>query len=879
MSPLSNATTLANYASGIGTQGATLEIQTANKRVGIGTTNPQGPAGSLQVGTAVTISGNSGIVSATTFHGDFGSSTSVAGNLSVSGVLTYEDVTNIDSVGIITARKNIVLPDSSDSSDGRIKFGASSDMMLYHYGGANYIDVTNTLNIRGGGGSAINIKPKNDEEGIKIIPNGAIELYYDNSKKLETTSGGVSVTGTLNASTRINVNNSTTTASDIVHSINTGGSLATVQRTKADGTIQLGSVNGGADTANIVLNANGTGTFTSRVNVGANDLDNRAVVGYNDSNSAGSITANNYTSTGPVWQAYNASVNTSTATSTIFADGSVTFAGTIDVNSNSLLQDGARIVPNGVIQVRKDAAGLNRCIEVYKGGNALSNITANINNDGSATFAGDVTFGGNLELGDNNRIRLGAGDDLQIYHNGSDSYIHDAGTGDLIILANNLRIANTSGTNYITGISGGATELKFGGNTKLATSSAGVSITGSGTFTSQVSTSDRFDANRTGSSDNVFNGRLNNTLTSSILANGAATFGPLNISSSTGYGAQVDMAANAATVKAQCQQTASALTLLFAGYMGTNKNFHVTAGGAAEFTGYVTSNEGFYVSQTAAPSAASIFKSWYGATTYVDILDNGSATFNGTSLFKIQPDATVAAGVHNGSGFVSQLNHNGSATFGGDVICANSKIDLVTSSNHGEIRVRNSGGSLTSYISGSTGTGYFAGQLFVNITSAIASGQVSVLFNGTAANGITLQTTRAQNNSTFAVFVRSDGTTIGYITQNAASSTFYATSSDYRLKENVTAIPDGINRVKQLKPCRFNFIDDSTQTVDGFLAHEAQTVVPEAVTGTKDEVDDDGKAVMQGIDQAKLVPLLTAALQEAIAKIETLETKVAALEG
>ena len=117
MSPLSNATTLANYASGIGTQGATLEVQTANKRVGIGTTNPQGPEGSLQVGTAVTISGNSGIVSATTFHGDFGSSTSVAGNLTVSGVLTYEDVTNIDSVGIITARNAVVI-----SEDNAIHF-------------------------------------------------------------------------------------------------------------------------------------------------------------------------------------------------------------------------------------------------------------------------------------------------------------------------------------------------------------------------------------------------------------------------------------------------------------------------------------------------------------------------------------------------------------------------------------------------------------------------------------------------------------------------------------------------------------------------------------------------------------------------------------
>ena len=141
---------------------------------------------------------------------------------------------------------------------------------------------------------------------------------------------------------------------------------------------------------------------------------------------------------------------------------------------------------------------------------------------------------------------------------------------------------------------------------------------------------------------------------------------------------------------------------------------------------------------------------------------------------------------------------------------------------------------------------------------------------------------------------------IGTIVMDGSSTT-YNTSSDYRLKENVTNISDGITRVKQLAPKRFNFIADADKTVDGFLAHEAATVVPEAITGTKDEVevwadgdelpdgvsvgdnklDDDGNTipVMQGIDQSKLVPLLTAALQEAIAKIETLETKVAALEA
>ena len=112
-----------------------------------------------------------------------------------------------------------------------------------------------------------------------------------------------------------------------------------------------------------------------------------------------------------------------------------------------------------------------------------------------------------------------------------------------------------------------------------------------------------------------------------------------------------------------------------------------------------------------------------------------------------------------------------------------------------------------------------------------------------------------------------------------SNGTSFNTSSDYRLKENVVNLDGAIDRVKQLAPKRFNFIGNEDTTVDGFLAHEAQTVVPEAVTGTHNEVDDDGNAVMQGIDQSKLVPLLTAALQEAIAKIETLETQNASLEA
>ena len=149
---------------------------------------------------------------------------------------------------------------------------------------------------------------------------------------------------------------------------------------------------------------------------------------------------------------------------------------------------------------------------------------------------------------------------------------------------------------------------------------------------------------------------------------------------------------------------------------------------------------------------------------------------------------------------------------------------------------------------------------------------------GSTSWGIGMQNISGSSLGISIQFIDEGGDTCGSVTQGNSGTT-YNTSSDYRIKENAVDITDGITRLKQLKPYRFNFKKVPDKTVDGFFAHEAQTVVPEAVTGTKDEVDSDGKAVIQGIDQAKLVPLLVASLQEAIAKIEVLETEVTALKA
>ena len=125
-------------------------------------------------------------------------------------------------------------------------------------------------------------------------------------------------------------------------------------------------------------------------------------------------------------------------------------------------------------------------------------------------------------------------------------------------------------------------------------------------------------------------------------------------------------------------------------------------------------------------------------------------------------------------------------------------------------------------------------------------------------------------NSTQIRFLNPNGE-VGAIRTNG-TATAYLTSSDYRLKENVEYDFDATTRLKQLKPARFNFITDADTTVDGFLAHEVQDIVPEAITGEKDAVDDDGNPEYQGIDQAKLVPLLVKTIQELEARITALES-------
>ena len=275
---------------------------------------------------------------------------------------------------------------------------------------------------------------------------------------------------------------------------------------------------------------------------------------------------------------------------------------------------------------------------------------------------------------------------------------------------------------------------------------------------------------------------------------------------------------------------------------------------------------------------------------YSSVLMFDNNTTGGAEFFMLASDSTWSAGAGNfymGHGAPGSGNIDMSIDGGGWIV-AKTKAFIATSSTQRET-FYNSGDGAGLYKQNA----YSSCGTHMEISNNAAHGWSNIYLHKSWSSG---------QDQRMMQFTVNTSNVVGSITVNA-SSTSYATSSDYRLKENVVGLTGASARVNQLKPSRFNFIVDDTNTlVDGFLAHEVATVVPEAITGThdgmKDEeyevtpavLDDDGnvttEAIMgtrsvpdyQGIDQSKLIPLLTAALQEALTEIASLKTRVEALE-
>lgn len=588
----------------------------------------------------------------------------------------------------------------------------------------------------------------------------------------------------------------------------------------------------------------------------------------------------------------------------------------------------------------------NTADELTVTGNAEFN--GNLTVKGTTTTIDSVTVQ-NFDMGDNDKIRLGDSQDLVITHDGTDSIINDAGAGSLkfqyggtdgvvfdssgnvgigVAPNNLLEVRGTSSGQQVLHLSNAAGASQGGAQNDIRVTAGGNTYWGdlninayNMKFSPQGSEAMRID-----SSGNVGIGTSN------------PNSGKLHVSHTTGtigYFESTQAAANVSNVVFNSTQTNSSANATFQINHGTTAQGQLRLNGDSSFAIHnkaglaeslrITSsgNVGIGITSPATPLHV------LGAANVVTLAGSNATTSYSTYQYNT---STIAGYIGNGSGILSGasssdfiMRSEGSLAFASNGNTERLRID--SSGNlikvGGVIKGERGTAAAPAYsFSDDTDTGMFNdanlhlgfsvggtermridsnGNLLVNTTSGSGSAKLVVSADTNVANPMSVVNTKTGVGTEYAIIFYRAGSIVGSI-QTSLSATSYLTSSDYRLKENVTADWDATTRLKQLNPVRFNFIADADTTVDGFLAHEVQDIVPEAITGTKDGMrdeeyevtpaveatyDDDGNiltetvpAVMgtrsvpdyQGIDQAKLVPLLVKTIQELEARIAALET-------
>ena len=526
----------------------------------------------------------------------------------------------------------------------------------------------------------------------------------------------------------------------------------------------------------------------------------------------------------------------------------------------------------------------------------------NLNTDKLELSGGTMT--GNLSFGDNDKAIFGAGSDLQIYHDGNNSTIEDVGTGNLILKASaGTYIRTANGENGVVILEDGAVNLYYDNSKKLATTSTGIDVTGTVTA-------------------------------DGLTVDGGATissFKPtLTLEDTTGA-AQDDAEILADASELRFRNATADKTRMILGLSTGDISFYEDTGTTAKFF-WDASAESLGIGIT--PTfKLDVFGSALGTTAgdSIDVLRLGVTNTNNDRLDftteRLSDGNTWTSAAHRiqrrvdnalmgyiqfgaanddlitfGENTTERMRIDGSGNVGigtsspdtilslglsdtdrlGFDLSSGSSLATIGTYNY-DLAFDASGGSGRNLIF-KTGTSAFSGtermridssgNLLVGTTTVGGVGHTirggdSAIFNRDAS-GETVQVKRKATSGENIRFYNGSSN-VGNIS-TTSSATAYNTSSDHRLKENVVDLTGATTRLKQLEPKRFNFIADANTTVDGFLAHEVQAVVPEAITGTHNEVDADGNPVYQGIDQSKLVPLLVATIKELEARITALET-------
>ena len=806
--------------------------------------------------------------------------------------------TGVDITGVLTTDGISTSADVTFGDNDKAIFGAGSDLQIYHdAGGDSYITESNAsgqLRIQAG-----NIKIA-DADGNNFIymtdlgTGGLVNLFHNGSEKLATTATGIDVTGTVTA-------DGLTVDGDVL--LNGDRDLHLVgANPNAGSSFQYGEVTFGdasssqySNHAKIIANGN----YANQSNLEFHTSNNNSSPLRMKISEIGDISFYEDTGTTPkfFWDASAESLGIGTSSP----------SGKLHVESNdasqlSLTRTGVGTYGIGVVsgdalifqdgsteRLRIDSSGM---LNAYYG---ISVDGGTIKLDGNYPVGTDNVALGNAALDDVEsggiwNVAIGTKALTALTTGDGNTAVGRISLETLVTGSNNTALgyaalqANTAGNNTAVGYQAGFNNTTASGTTAIGhqagySNTTGVRLTALGLSAGLSNTTGGYNtalgyqalkSNQTGESNvsvgensmyyntGSFNTAVGRT---ALLSNTTA-----NYNTAVGYQAGYD-------------NTTGVIDAFGASALANNTtgNYNTAIGGSTLFDNTTGSNnvavgrnalennttasentavgyEAGYTNSTASYNTALGFKALKLSTA------QGNTAVGREALAVTTGAQNTAIGFNAGQTITTGAKNTILGTYNGN----QGGLDIRTGNNN--IVLSDGDGNPRMFI-GSTG------RAFINTFSSLGTNPARLEVYETGGARIIQTKTDSNSNTNHLTFNTPSGQA-GYIYTNTLT-TSYVTSSDYRLKENVVDLTGATDRLKQLEPKRFNFIADADTTVDGFLAHEVQAIVPEAISGQKDatKLDEDGNTVpnYQGIDQSKLVPLLVATIKELEARITALE--------
>jgi hypothetical protein len=830
--------------------------------------------------------------------------------VTITGLTTTTDLT---ATGTTTLAGASTSADITFGDNDKAIFGAGSDLQIYHDGAHSYVDENGTgqLKIRSNG-TGVLLQTVSGENLATFANNAAVNLYYDNAPKLATTGTGVDITGTL-TSDGLTSSGGVSIQNDAASFSISNAAVDRYQRFRrnSSNSLILDKYNGSTTTNTAKFDENGDISFydsagssqsffwdASAENLGIGTSSpnsyssqttltiNGSTYGRLDLESAGTLRASLFATTG--------STTLSAATDVLSFDTSGGEAMRIDSSGN---------VGIGVTPEAWSSLYGTKALQV--GAQAsLSDINGDLHLSSNAYY--DTT---------NARWEYINADYATKYTqvDGVHQWLTAAsGSADAAITWSEAMRIDSSGnvgigrtpsafnTSYV-GLQIGGT----GGNSiTLAGNDASI---GTGYYLSALGTYAYDNSSATASMLNMYNrefvfktaasGIAGNTITWSermrIDSSGNVGIGTDSPDNNSGYTA-LTMSNTSGTGGGQVYVKASSAVGVFGAdnansganpkvILQTNTSHPLVFGTSGTEAMRIDSSGNLLVGKPSTDAGVTAGLE-YASNVLYSTRAGTPAAFN-----RLTSDGDIALFRKDGA-TVGSIGVGGSGDLyigdGDTALLIDGESDLVAPWNTSTNLVRDNAIDL-GYSSGRFKDLYLSGGVFAGATSGGAKVVAEAI-----ATGTTYSASWPATGGT-ALYMQVNSSAVGSIT-TTTSATAYNTSSDYRLKTDAQPMTGATDRLKQLNPVNFEWIADGTR-VDGFLAHEAQAVVPEAVTGAKDAMrdeeyevtpavtDDDGnvvtEAVMgtrsvpdyQGIDQSKLVPLLVATIQELEARITALE--------